>query len=397
MPSRATRRGRPAFFVYGGRTNEEDLMNTGNASPLGNRIVRTAASTLIVAALLASAGCSVVTRDQGTESSSSTRYGYETPPVQDGAKSSSGAAVAPDSASVSVGAPEALTSAEVRGSADSAAAEKQLMIRTANMRVQVKDVDAAVSRLRALTAEFGGLVEALQVSSQQEVPIYRPTVVGVTSDAAPLAAYATVRVPQAKFDAFVARVVSLGKVLTQSESGTDVTQQHIDLTARLTTLRAEEARLREFLKAAKTVQDMLAVESELSRVRGEIESMQGQLDYLDKQIAMSALTVELVRPTPVVQPAGTDWGFADALRNGIRGAAALVAGMITVLIGLLPLVVLIAVVSGIIIAIVRARRRRAGNVGSESESAVEAGTEVTPSTAPVEGIVASAEAEDDVQ
>jgi len=239
------------------------------------------------------------------------------------------------------------------------------------MRIQVKDVDASVRRLRTLTSEFGGLVEALQVSSEQNVPIYRPADASGVSDAAALAAYATVRVPQDRFDEFLKRVATFGKVLVQSESGTDVTQQHIDLSARLTTLKAEEVRLREFLKAAKNVEEMLAVESELSRVRGEIESLQGQLDYLDKQIAMSALTVELVRPAPVVRPAGTDWGFARALTNGIRGAAAVLASLITVVISLLPLIVLVALIGGIWIAIVRTRRRRRSAPEPDEDDAAE--------------------------
>jgi hypothetical protein len=245
------------------------------------------------------------------------------------------------------------------------------MIRSADMRIQVKDVDASVARLRALTKEFDGLVENLQVSSQEQTPIYRPMDASGVSDATPLAAYATVRVPQGRFDAFLTRVAALGKVLVQSESGQDVTQQHIDLSARLKTLQAEEVRLRQFLDSAKTVQDMLAVESELSRVRSEIESLQGQLDYLDKQIAMSALSVELVRPTPVVQPAGTDWGFADALRNGIRGAAAVLTSLITVVISLLPLIVIVALVAIVWIAVARSRRRRRAERAVEAQDVTE--------------------------
>ena len=326
------------------------------ATPKWTRTAYTALAILLGGSLLASSGCSaLVNRDGGSETGTS-GYSTGTPGAPTDAKSQSGAAVAPDQAALAPVSPE-VASSETRSTAGSAVAEKQLMIRTANMRIQVKNVEDSLDRLRALTSEFGGLVEALQISSQQDVPIYRPANASGTYDATPLAAYATVRVPQDQFDAFLKRVAALGKVLVQSESGTDVTQQHIDLSARLTTLKAEEARLREFLAAATTVQDMLAVESELSRVRGEIESLQGQLDYLDKQIAMSALTVELVRPAPVVSPGGTDWGFADALRNGIRGAATVLASTITILISLLPLIALIGIVSLVVIAIVRARRR----------------------------------------
>ena len=69
----------------------------------------------------------------------------------------------------------------------------------------------------------------------------------------------------------------LGKVLSESSADDDVTQQHVDLKARLTNAKAEEARLRTFFDQAKSVTDMLAIERELARVRGDIESMTAQL------------------------------------------------------------------------------------------------------------------------
>lgn len=341
-------------------------MKSSNRARASRYAVRAISLAVMLALLSIGTGCSLVNREDSGSGADTTTIGSGESGIapKDATQSDAAlSAVSPEAAPSDSGAERSAASLD---------AQKQLMIRTANMRMQVKDVDDSVARLRALTKEFDGLVESLQVSSQKDVPIYRPADATGAYDASPLAAYATVRVPQERFDTFLTRVTALGKVLVQSESGQDVTQQHIDLSARLTTLKAEEARLRDFLKSAKNVQEMLAVESELSRVRSEIESLQGQLDYLDKQIALSALTVELVRPTPVVQPAGTDWGFGDALRNGIRGAAAVVTSMITVVISLLPLIALVALIAGIWIMIVRSRRRhKTARESNDSDAAEE--------------------------
>jgi hypothetical protein len=175
----------------------------------------------------------------------------------------------------------------------------------------------------------------------------------------------TVRVPAAAFEAFVDEVSALGTVKYQSEATEDVTQQHVDLAARLENLRAEEKRLREFFDAAKNVNEMLAIEQELSRVRGEIESLDAQVKYLERQAAMATVTIELTEPKPVVRPDGESWGFADAITNGFRGAAGVIKIAITALIATSPLwltgLALLAVIRAIV------RRRRASRASGESD------------------------------
>jgi len=153
-------------------------------------------------------------------------------------------------------------------------------------------------------------------------------------------------------------VSKLGTVRSQSESSDDVTQEHVDLSARLENLRAEEARLREFFDAAKSVEDMLSIERELARVRGEIESLDAQVSYLERQAAMATVTIELTEPASIVRPGGDDWGFRDAITAGIRGAAQVLKVLIVVSITVAPyaLVGLLAFFG--IRALVRARRRR---------------------------------------
>jgi hypothetical protein len=83
----------------------------------------------------------------------------------------------------------------------------------------------------------------------------------------------------------------------------DVTAQFIDLGARLRSATEEEARLIELLDIAESVTDVLIIESELGRVRFEVERFQGQLNFLTSRVELSSLTVSLFPPSaPFVDP-----------------------------------------------------------------------------------------------
>jgi len=196
----------------------------------------------------------------------------------------------------------------------------------------------------------------MQVATDSGSPIYRYQDTGSPSDGAALLGYVVVRVPADKFEAFVAEVSALGTVRYEAETSDDVTQQHVDLSARLENLRAEEKRLREFFSAAKDVKDMLAIEQELSRVRGEIESLDAQVKFLERQAAMATVTIDLNEPQPIVRPGGENWGFGDAVTTGFRGAAGAIQLIIIVVITMLPFLAIALVFFYVIRAIVRKRR-----------------------------------------
>jgi hypothetical protein len=233
----------------------------------------------------------------------------------------------------------------------------RLVIRVKTLRIEVKNVATSVESIRVAAKKVDGVITALQIASTVDGPIYRyDEVVGTQSGA--LSGYVTVRVPVEDFEVFVTDVSKLGTVRSQSESSDDVTQQHVDLSARLKNLQAEEVRLRDFFDAAKDVKDMLAIEQELSRVRGEIESMDAQVSYLERQAAMATITIELTEPGSIVSPGGDDWGFRDAITAGIRGAAQVLKVLIVVVITVAPYALVGLLAFFAIRAIVRARRRR---------------------------------------
>jgi hypothetical protein len=338
-----------------------------NRTHAGRTWLRITALLLVAAVASMLAGCALV-RSADEAGSVSTQMG-SAPPATDGLVQAPSKYADAQTANTmaSEAAPETVRSGF-------APTQEQLVIRNGSIRLRVEDIDAVLKRIRVATAAFGGSIDDLQVSSDEGQPVYRPLASGENADVVPLAAYATIRVPSKRLEEFTRRVATLGTVMRQSSSQSDVTQQHIDLTARLRNLRAEEARMRDFLKAAKNVKEMLLVEAELSRVRGEIESLQGQLDYMDSQIAYATLSVELAKPAPVVRPTGTDWGFSAALTNGIQGAAGVVRAIITISIAVLPLALVALLAFFAIRAVVRRRSARA-SAGADAESEQEDGVE----------------------
>jgi len=235
----------------------------------------------------------------------------------------------------------------------------RMVIRNKTLRLEVESTPDAVERIRSLVKTHSGTIQDMQVATDTDEWLYRHDEYGyATGDGAALRGWVTVRVPADAFEAFVDQAIALGEVRFQAEDTEDVTQQHVDLSARLANLRAEEERLRTFFDAAKDVKDMLAIESELNRVRQEIESLDAQVKFLERQAAMATVTIELTEPRPVVRPAGEDWGFGDAITSGFRGAADVLSFLIAAAIGTAPLWILAIIALLIVRAILKARQKK---------------------------------------
>jgi hypothetical protein len=217
-----------------------------------------------------------------------------------------------------------------------------MVITTASMALTVKDVSASVDSARRIVAGLGGSIANLSVSTGQAGPA------PLASDAAsvgsasrqPSSADLTVRVPAARLAEAQAKLGALGTIDAQGETQSDVTQQHIDLSARLKNLRAEEARVRSFLGQSSNVREMLDIERELTRIRGDIESMQAQVDYLERQAAMATFTLSLAQPGALIRPAASNWGLGESVTEGVQAAVGLVRVMTTGAIAISPLIVL---------------------------------------------------------
>jgi hypothetical protein len=276
----------------------------------------------------------------------------------------------------------AASDANKGGGTTVAAPVQKLVVVNKTLRIEATDVDATIAKIRALAAGAGGDITNMQVSTAIDQPVSPVPLDGTvspdgsvssggsSSSSTPLRAYVTVRVPSKTYAAFVADTVKLGRVLFQSETSDDVTQQHVDMQARLGNLQAEQARLRQLFARAKNVSDMLAIEQELTRVQGDIESLQAQITYLEGQAAMATVTIELTEPQAIVSPAGIDWGTKSALTTAVRAFVDTMNMLIVLLGPALALLVFVGVPVLVVVLIVRrALRRRAARTPSAPASA----------------------------
>jgi hypothetical protein len=182
-----------------------------------------------------------------------------------------------------------------------------MIVRTAGVTLTTRDFDQARAGLDDILRRHRGYVGELNVNT--------PAGVGRTLTA-------TLRVPADQLDATLAELRKLGRVEAESQSGQEVTAQYVDLEARLLNGRNTERRLIDVLQQRTgKLADVLAVETELSRVRGEIESMESQGKSLAKQVDFATLNAtvnEDYKAQLQFVPHSTSTQFRNAAVDGYR-------------------------------------------------------------------------------
>ena len=170
-------------------------------------------------------------------------------------------------------------------------AEERLLVRRASLQLTVEDLDGTRQRAAALAAAAGGYVQHSALSA------------GPATLAGGQRLHLTLRVPSAALDAVLDSLARLGTVDARQVSAEDVTEQVVDLDARLTSMRAVRDRLRQHLERAANVGEVVAVERELARVQGEIDAMEARLKHLRSSAALAEITIE-ARRRRVLGPLG---------------------------------------------------------------------------------------------
>lgn len=155
---------------------------------------------------------------------------------------------------------------------------------TLNASIQVEDVSQALARVTQEITSLGGYVVNSSESSYQNNS----------------SAYATFKIPSQQLEGFKGRLADYGKVLNNSTDSLDVTNEYYDTQSKLRNLQAQETRYLEILKEAKTVDEILHIESYLSSTRMQIEQLQGQVKLWDHQVAYSTVSINFQNtPNPV--------------------------------------------------------------------------------------------------
>ncbi len=195
---------------------------------------------------------------------------------------------------------------------------ERMVVFTARIEVRVDDIDPTVDDIMLITEKYGGFISAITTRSE--------------------GGSITVRVPQKKFYEVVSEIEGLGEVVNRDLKGEDVTENYVDLQAQLSNLQKQEGRFVEILSMCATVEDVLKVESELKRIRGEIEGITGKIKYLENRVELATITVllsksvgELVMGLPQV-----DWWAP--VNSGLQALFTIIQGLLAIVIVLGPFV-----------------------------------------------------------
>ncbi|WP_308638905.1 DUF4349 domain-containing protein [Paenibacillus silvisoli] len=224
------------------------------------------------------------------------------------------------------------------------------IIYRANVNMEVEDYGKAQTALRNLIHISGGyLLEFADKKTSNE-----------------LGGTYTIKVPAAGFDTFIGELEKIEhKEFESSAKGTDVTEEYVDMEARLKARQVVEARLISFMEKATKTTDLLQISNQLGEVQSEIERIKGRIRYLDKNVAFSTIELrmyQLLEPVKIQEE--EDPAFLKRLTNAMSDSTKVVfefvQGVFIFIAGALPVLALAALVGIPSYLVFRSSRRRRG-------------------------------------
>jgi hypothetical protein len=256
----------------------------------------------------------------------------------------------------------------------------RMIIKNAELRLLVDDTRTAVDRVTQVAEDTLGYVLSSRTWYDRDYQ------------------YATITlgVPAEEYEGALRRLRGIGlRVLDESASGTDVTDQYVDLQSRLRNLEATEATIRSFLDKAETVEESLRVNQQLSEITDQIEEIKGKMNYLKDRSSYSTITVhlepQLPTPTPTATPTATatptptptptplawqpDQTFRSASNVLVRLLRAVGDLLIWIVVVLGPFLIPLALVIWLAVWF---RRKRPKAPSTQAESQAEEAAEQTP-------------------
>jgi hypothetical protein len=206
------------------------------------------------------------------------------------------------------------------------------IIRDADLTLEVAAPDEAQRKISSIAETLGGFVVTSEAKQQQVGDAKQELEVNLV-----------IRVPATQFKTALEQVRSTGsRVIQEKETGQDVTEEFIDLEARVKTQKALEAQFLEIMKQAHKVEDALEVQRQIAEVRTEIEKLEGRKRFLENRASLSTITVKLQTPATIaVNTSGFGRRIREAFADSIEVAIAIVLFLIQFVIVMIPVFILI--------------------------------------------------------
>jgi hypothetical protein len=246
---------------------------------------------------------------------------------------------------------EKISLAESEQAEETATAVDRKIIRNADLTIEVPSTTDTQQKIVSIAETNGGFVvtsEAKQRDSQE--PAQRTLDIKLV-----------VRIPENHFGAALDQIRALASNVPEAKiTGQDVTEEFIDLEARIKTQTALEQQFLQIMKQAHKVEDALEVQRQIADVRTEIEKLEGRKHFLENRSALSTITINIITPRPmvVVPTTGFRHSVSEAISDSIDVGAAILLFFVRFAIVMIPVGVLVLLPSGLLLRYVIRRAKR---------------------------------------
>ena len=238
------------------------------------------------------------------------------------------------------------------------------IIRNGNLTMEVNSTTEAAHRVTAIAESHGGFVVTSESKQREDAELAKRT----------LDIKLVVRVPATSFGAALDEIRGLANnVREENVTGQDVTEEFIDLEARIKTQRALEAQFLDIMKQAHKVEDALEVQRQLADVRTDIEKLEGRKRFLENRASLSTITVNIEAPKQItVSTTGFGRELRETVSDSIDLGAAVLLFLVRFIIVMIPVTLFVLLPLGLVLRYLVRRAKRIRMAEALSTPATEA-------------------------
>ena len=182
----------------------------------------------------------------------------------------------------------------------------RMIVHNVNLSLKVRDVQKEIEKIKDIAKEnFGYVVNSNLIDNEYDFQ-----------------GYVSIRIPSERLTTVLSGIKLLGeKIVSENWNSRDVTEEYIDLQARLGNLKNTEKQYLRLMERTETIKDILLVQKELTIVRSQIEQLQGRINYLDKTTSTSLINVTVMPVSMPVEIVDSGWQPIEIIKSALRGLA----------------------------------------------------------------------------
>jgi len=222
--------------------------------------------------------------------------------------------------------------------------DNRKIIRNIDLSLVVDDINKTIENISNLVDQMNGFVVSSSISGEETIN---------------MSGYITIRIPTENVDQTLKLVKNMSVRISNERSyTTDVTEEFIDLTARVNNLKATESQLVKLLDKAEKIEDILAIQRELTSMRGQIESLEGRINYINRTSSTSLISITL-SPTIDNKPIyDKSWTPLNTIKSALRGLSGFFESFLDLLIWIAIFSPIWLIISGLTLFIYKRIRKR---------------------------------------